>query len=93
MFVSDHCFTEVLLANRHTTLHIDPELEGPACGLVPFSQSVRATTRGLRWNLEPTAALELSWGGLLSTSNLVQQGCTSVYIHANHPVLWTIERR
>ncbi|EGD82271.1 TPK1 protein [Salpingoeca rosetta] len=91
VFVSDECFTEVLPAGE-TELRIQPGEEGRACGLVPFAAPVRATTTGLVWNLQPTAELELKWGALISTSNLVQPDTDTLTFHTNNPVLWTIER-
>eukprot|EP00043_Microstomoeca_roanoka_P009232 m.87956 g.87956 ORF g.87956 m.87956 type:complete len:258 (+) comp14521_c2_seq1:989-1762(+) len=91
VFVSDESCAEVLRPG-FTEMHLQPGQEGPACGLIPFGTPVRGTTTGLRWNLEPTEDLELKWGGLISTSNLVEKDVRVVTFDMKQPVLWTIER-
>ncbi|CAE7382198.1 TPK1, partial [Symbiodinium necroappetens] len=37
-----------------------------SCGLVPLGGPVKASTKGLQWDVEDA---DLEWGGLISTSN------------------------
>eukprot|EP00055_Hartaetosiga_balthica_P011784 m.54984 g.54984 ORF g.54984 m.54984 type:complete len:316 (+) comp7734_c6_seq1:100-1047(+) len=92
VLVSDDSFAEVL-PPVPISLKIDATQEGPTCGLVPFNQAVKGSTTGLVWNLEPTEKLKLEWGGLISTSNSVQEGSSVVTFNMQAPVLWTIERK
>lgn len=89
VFVTDACSAEMLLPG-HVCVTLENE-EGMHCGLVPLSGSARVVTRGLEWELERTAALEMAWGGLLSTSNKVRKGACEVYVESETPLLWILE--
>ncbi|ODQ55286.1 Thiamin pyrophosphokinase [Saitoella complicata NRRL Y-17804] len=67
---------------------LDKQLLGPACGVMPVGEPVRCTTSGLRWNLEGE---EMRFGGLVSTSNLVDGDV--VEVETDKRVLWTVEFR
>lgn len=43
---------------------------GPQCGLIPIGKPSIVTMKGFKWNLEN---YELSFGGLISTSNHVDE--------------------
>eukprot|EP00056_Hartaetosiga_gracilis_P016594 m.243332 g.243332 ORF g.243332 m.243332 type:complete len:318 (-) comp43021_c0_seq1:129-1082(-) len=90
VLVSDESVAEVIPPVL-TNLQIDPTKEGRACGIVPFNKPAKGTTTGLVWNLSPVDELELEWGGLLSTSNLVEESTQAISFHMSSPVLWTIE--
>ncbi|OJT15210.1 Thiamin pyrophosphokinase 1 [Trametes pubescens] len=48
-----------LLDTGEHRIHVDHELFGPTCGLLPVGiDSTILTTTGLRWNLRPAASLE-----------------------------------
>lgn len=64
--------------------------EGPTCGLVPLGgRCDRATTSGLRWDLDGARPLE--FGGLVSTSNRAAEPIVTV--EASAPLLFTAEMR
>lgn len=90
IFVSDQ-LAEVIPPGT-TTLQINPKVEGRSCALIPFAATVRGTTKGLVWNLQPTAELELRWGGLISTSNRIRTDTDIVTFTLDNPILWVLER-
>eukprot|EP00798_Chlamydomonas_sp_ICE-L_P013434 gene13434-19290_t len=61
-------------------------LEGPQCGLVPLGPPVIATCTGLKWNMDK---LQLAVGGLLSTSNVIEED--EIVVDADGNMLWTTE--
>ncbi|RKP27436.1 thiamine pyrophosphokinase, vitamin B1-binding domain-containing protein, partial [Syncephalis pseudoplumigaleata] len=78
-----------LLEKGDHTIHVDPAVEGPTCGLLPIGHSrIRVTTRGLRWNLVDA---DTSFGSLLSTSNALDD--TVVHVSTSDPIVWTVELR
>lgn len=66
------------------------DVEGPACGLVPLPGPLRASTSGLRWNLDDT---EMKFGGLISTSNCLEGAEGTVDVVSDGDLLWTVELR
>ncbi|EFN53214.1 hypothetical protein CHLNCDRAFT_11702, partial [Chlorella variabilis] len=64
----------------------DRRLEGPSCGLVPCAGPAVASSRGLRWNL---ADMEMRFGGLVSTSNLIAED--EVYVESDADLVWTTQ--
>ncbi|CAK0815823.1 unnamed protein product [Prorocentrum cordatum] len=60
-------------------------LAGRPCGLVPIDGPCRASTAGLRWDVQDA---ELRFGALVSTSNAVEGAEVEVY--ATGPLLWTL---
>uniref|UniRef100_A0A0D9WFQ7 Thiamine pyrophosphokinase n=1 Tax=Leersia perrieri TaxID=77586 RepID=A0A0D9WFQ7_9ORYZ len=88
ILLSDDCLI-FLLPRTHThNIHIE-SIEGPHCGLIPIgAPSTTTTTTGLRWNLDDTS---MSFGGLISTSNIVEE--ESVTINSDSDLIWTISLR
>ena len=80
-----------ILPPGSSRLELSPDHEGPHCGLLPLVGRALVKTVGLQWELEPTDALAMEWGGLLSTSNRVTG--ERLDVDSNLPLLWTIERR
>ncbi|KAF0926198.1 hypothetical protein E2562_022035 [Oryza meyeriana var. granulata] len=89
ILLSDDCLI-FLLPSKHThNIHIERSIEGPHCGLIPIgAPSTTTTTTGLRWNLDNTC---MSFGGLISTSNIVEEECVTVI--SDSDLIWTISLR
>lgn len=62
------------------------KVEGPSCGLIPLQGRAVASSRGLRWNLDAT---EMEIGGLVSTSNIIEDD--EVWVETNVDLIWTTE--
>ncbi|CAL4893165.1 unnamed protein product [Urochloa decumbens] len=86
ILLSDDCLI-FLLPRTHThMIHIERSIEGPHCGLIPIGMpSTSTTTTGLRWNLDNTS---MSYGGLVSTSNIVEED--KVTVTSDSDLIWTI---
>ncbi|EEE63458.1 hypothetical protein OsJ_18271 [Oryza sativa Japonica Group] len=91
ILLSDDCLI-FLLPRTHThNIHIERSIEGPHCGLIPIgAPSATTTTTGLQWNLDNTS---MSFGGLISTSNIVREESTVVTITSDSDLIWTISLR
>ncbi|GMG17485.1 unnamed protein product [Phytophthora fragariaefolia] len=64
--------------------------ETRTCGLIPVAGACAETsTTGLKWNLSP--GMETGFGGLISSSNHVDDACEQVEVLASHPLIWTTE--
>lgn len=89
VLLSDDCLI-FLLPRTHThDIHIERSVEGPHCGLIPIgAPSTSTTTTGLRWNLDNTS---MSYGGLISTSNIVEDD--KVTVTSDSDLIWTISLR
>lgn len=89
VLLSDDCLI-FLLPRTHThNIHIERSIEGPHCGLIPIgAPSTSTTTTGLRWNLDKTC---MSYGGLISTSNVVDED--QVTVTSDSDLIWTISLR
>ncbi|KAM3403698.1 hypothetical protein ACQJBY_007057 [Aegilops geniculata] len=89
VLLSDDCLI-FLLPRTHThSIHIERSVEGPHCGLIPVgTPSTSTTTTGLRWNLDNT---HMSFGGLISTSNIVDED--QVMVTSDSDLIWTISLR
>ncbi|KAL6613871.1 hypothetical protein ACP70R_036141 [Stipagrostis hirtigluma subsp. patula] len=89
VLLSDDC-SIILLPKTHThEIHIERSVEGPHCGLIPIgAPSTSTTTTGLRWNLANTS---MSYGGLVSTSNIVEEDIVTVT--SDSDLIWTISLR
>ncbi|XP_037468591.1 thiamine pyrophosphokinase 3-like isoform X2 [Triticum dicoccoides] len=87
--LGDDCLI-FLLPRTHThNIHIERSVEGPHCGLIPVgAPSTSTTTTGLRWNLDNT---HMSFGGLISTSNIVDED--QVMVTSDSDLIWTISLR
>lgn len=59
------------------------------CSLVPFSGPTGVKTQGLLYNLNKSSPM--SFGGLISTSNLCQPGRDRILIDTERDVLWSID--
>jgi len=84
-----HESTATLLFPGRHVLFPDLDYEGPICGLIPVGGICRrVTTKGLRWNLTED---RLSFGGLVSTSNMMEPLGTdsTISIENSDPLVWT----
>ncbi|KZV33773.1 hypothetical protein F511_09444 [Dorcoceras hygrometricum] len=89
VLLSDDCLIQLLPHSHHHEIHIQPSVEGPHCGLVPIGGPSKSTsTTGLKWNLSNT---EMRFGGLISTSNIVEEDIVTV--RSDSDLLWTISIR
>ncbi|KAL3669144.1 hypothetical protein V7S43_005528 [Phytophthora oleae] len=90
----------VLLSDETTAILLEPEVrhvispnfhfETRTCGLIPVAGTCKeVTTSGLKWNLSP--GMETGFGGLISSSNHVDDACEQVEVVASHPLIWTTE--
>ncbi|XP_043718689.1 thiamine pyrophosphokinase 1-like [Telopea speciosissima] len=86
VLISDDCLIYLLPRTHRHEIHILPSVEGPHCGLIPVGvASAKATTTGLQWDLNDT---EMRFGGLISTSNIVQS--ENITVESDSDLLWTI---
>ncbi|RLN93426.1 hypothetical protein BBJ28_00023453 [Nothophytophthora sp. Chile5] len=94
----DHFDQMVLLSGETTARLLVPgvrhvitpnfEFEGHKCGLIPVAGTCKeTTTSGLKWNLSP--GMEMGFGGLISSSNHVDDASEQVEVVASHPLIWT----
>ncbi|KAE8900604.1 hypothetical protein PF005_g1787 [Phytophthora fragariae] len=76
------CVRHVITPNFH--------FETRTCGLIPLAGTCKeTTTSGLKWNLSP--GMETGFGGLISSSNHVDDASDQVEVLASHPLIWTTE--
>ncbi|XP_010474874.1 PREDICTED: thiamine pyrophosphokinase 2 isoform X3 [Camelina sativa] len=86
VLLSDDCLIQLLPKTHLHEIHIHSSLEGPHCGLIPIgTPSAKTTTSGLKWDLSNT---EMRFGGLISTSNLVNE--EKITVESDSDLLWTI---
>ncbi|KAI5982532.1 thiamine pyrophosphokinase [Pisolithus marmoratus] len=86
--VTDDNISWVLNEGQHC-IHIDHNILGPTCGLLPIGvDSTILTTTGLRWNL---TVAESSFDGLISTSNHLVPEEFLVTINTSRPIWWCVE--
>nr|CAB3479340.1 unnamed protein product [Digitaria exilis] len=89
ILLSDDCSICLLPKTHNHEIHIEKSVEGPHCGLIPMGgPSTSTTTTGLRWNLDNTS---MSYGGLVSTSNIVDDD--RVTVTSDSDLIWTISLR
>ncbi|KAL7151243.1 hypothetical protein ABFS83_04G018300 [Erythranthe nasuta] len=89
ILLSDDCLIQLLPSSHHHEIHIQHNVEGPHCGLIPIGgPSTSNKTTGLEWNLSDT---EMRFGGLVSTSNIVKGEIVTV--QSDSDLLWTISIR
>lgn len=90
----------VLLSDETTARLLEPHVrhvitpnfafETRTCGLIPVAGTCKeTTTSGLKWNLSP--GMETGFGGLISSSNHVDDACEQVEVVTSHPLIWTTE--
>lgn len=96
---SDH-FEQIVLLSEETTARllvpgvrhlIQPNFhfETRMCGLIPVAGAcTHTTTTGLKWNLD---GQEMRFGGLISSSNHVDDAHHSVEVENSHALIWTTE--
>jgi thiamine pyrophosphokinase len=101
LFKWQHKFQQMVLLSDETTARllepgvrhvIDPNFafEGRTCGLIPVAGACKeVTTAGLKWNLTP--GMETGFGGLISSSNHVDDAGEQVEVVTSHPLIWTTE--
>jgi thiamine pyrophosphokinase len=86
----------VLLGNNNMAYLLTPGthiiipligVEGPGVSLLPLGCKVDSiTTEGLKWDMNDQ---DMEMGKLISSSNCLQEGITSVKITTSHPVIWS----
>ncbi|GLB40198.1 putative thiamin pyrophosphokinase, vitamin B1 binding domain [Lyophyllum shimeji] len=86
--VTDDNVGWVLDSGEHV-IHIDHDLLGRTCGLLPVGiDETILTTSGLRWNLNNTPS---SFDGLVSTSNHLVPEENEVRVKTTKPIWWTVQ--
>ncbi|XP_020250472.1 thiamine pyrophosphokinase 1-like isoform X2 [Asparagus officinalis] len=86
ILLSDDSLIHLLPKTHRHKICIQPSVEGPNCGLFPLgTPSSSTTTTGLQWNLTNTS---MSFGGLISTSNIVCD--EKITVHSDSDLVWTI---
>ncbi|KAI9181818.1 hypothetical protein LWI28_018950 [Acer negundo] len=86
ILLSDDCLIHLLPKTHHNEIYIESSVVGPHCGLIPIGMPSGSTsTTGLQWDLNDT---EMSFGGLLSTSNIVK--ADKITVRSDSDLLWTI---
>lgn len=60
------------------------------CSLVPFTGPTEVKTKGLEYDVGGSNST-LSFGGLISTSNLCQANCENIIVETNRELLWSID--
>ncbi|KAG2628042.1 thiamine pyrophosphokinase 3-like [Panicum virgatum] len=86
ILLSNDCLIFLLPRTHNHEIHVERSIEGPHCGLIPIGMpSTSTTTTGLRWNLDNTS---MSYGGLISTSNIVEDD--KVTVTSESDLIWTI---
>ncbi|XP_050235894.1 thiamine pyrophosphokinase 1 isoform X2 [Mercurialis annua] len=86
ILLSDDCLIYLLPRTHSHEIYIEPSIEGPHCGLIPIGEPARSTTTtGLQWDMTDT---EMSFGSLISTSNIVKG--EKVTVQSSSDLLWTI---
>ena len=87
-----HDLTFLLHANRQNRIHIQSKYNGNVCSLLPFGQSARVQTTGLKWNLD--LSQELSFTKLVSSSNSYESENTAyVDVATDKDIIWTMTYR
>ncbi|KFY76884.1 hypothetical protein V499_03575 [Pseudogymnoascus sp. VKM F-103] len=86
--VSTSAITFLLTAGTHQIIVKNPEARvlGKNIGILPVGVSAKITTKGLKWDVEDW---ETSFGGQVSTSNMVLEA--EVTVTTNADVLFTID--
>jgi thiamine pyrophosphokinase len=79
----------LLHAEKLNRIHLQSKYKGDICSLLPFGQSTRVKTEGLKWNLNLTQ--ELSFTKLVSSSNTYENERTSyVDVYPDNNIIWTM---
>lgn len=87
--LSEETTARLLLPGFHHVIEPNFHFEARTCGLIPVAGAcTSATTTGLKWNLD---GLEMKFGGLISSSNHVDDAHEVVHVETSHPLIWTTE--
>ncbi|KAG3118083.1 hypothetical protein PI124_g4543 [Phytophthora idaei] len=90
VLLSDETTARLLEPNVRHVITPNFHFESRTCGLIPVAGTCKETmTSGLKWNLSP--GMETGFGGLISSSNHVDDACDQVEVVASHPLIWTTE--
>ncbi|KAG7394106.1 cAMP-dependent protein kinase subunit [Phytophthora boehmeriae] len=90
VLLSDETTVQLLMPEVRHVITPNFHFETRTCGLIPIAGACKeATTSGLKWNLTP--GMETGFGGLISSSNHVDDSCEQVEVVSSHPLLWTTE--
>ncbi|KAI9916287.1 hypothetical protein PsorP6_017954 [Peronosclerospora sorghi] len=88
VLVSDETTARLLVPDVRHLIRPNFHFETRTCGLIPMAGTCQeTTTSGLKWNLRP--GMETKFGGLISSSNHVDDSCDQVEVIASHPLIWT----
>ncbi|KAL5859100.1 hypothetical protein ACOSQ3_000397 [Xanthoceras sorbifolium] len=86
ILLSEDCLIHLLPKTHHHEIYIQSNVVGPHCGLIPIGMPSGSTsTTGLRWDLNGT---EMRFGGLVSTSNIVD--ADKITVRSDSDLLWTM---
>ncbi|XP_065888881.1 thiamin pyrophosphokinase 1-like [Dysidea avara] len=90
ILLSDDSLVTLLPPGQHH-IPVNTGLEEGHCGLIPIAGAVQSvTTSGLKWNLNKDA---MSFGTLISTSNLILPGAKEVTVETTGTLLWTMSHK
>ncbi|GMF23087.1 unnamed protein product [Phytophthora lilii] len=90
VLMSDETTARLLVPDARHVIKPNFHFETRTCGLIPVAGTCKeVTTAGLKWNLSP--GMETGFGGLISSSNHVDDACEQVEVAASHPLIWTTE--
>ena len=90
--LAEQDITFLLHANHANRIHVQSTYSGRICSLLPFGQSARVRTRGLKWNLD--GSQELSFTKLVSSSNTYESETTAyVDVETDKEIIWTMTYR
>ncbi|KAF1329659.1 Thiamine pyrophosphokinase, partial [Globisporangium splendens] len=89
VLLSKETTVRLLLPGIHHVIEPNFHFEARTCGLVPIAGACSSTTTtGLKWNLN---GQEMKFGGLVSSSNHVDDAHDVVHVESSHPLIWTTE--
>ncbi|KAH7464796.1 hypothetical protein PRIC1_005594 [Phytophthora ramorum] len=90
VLLSDETTARLLVPDVRHVITPNFHFEARTCGLIPVAGLCKeATTSGLKWNLSP--GMETGFGGLISSSNHVDDASEQVEVVSSHPFIWTTE--
>ncbi|KAK1937867.1 Thiamine pyrophosphokinase 1 [Phytophthora citrophthora] len=90
MLLSDETTARLLEPQVRHVISPNFHFEARTCGLIPVAGKCKeVTTTGLTWNLSP--GMETAFGGLISSSNHVDDACEQVEVVCDAPLIWTTE--
>ncbi|KAI9293071.1 thiamine pyrophosphokinase [Neoconidiobolus thromboides FSU 785] len=89
LLYSPETLTFLLNKDQNHTIFIDDKFIGPTCGLLPIGGKVeKLYTTGLKWNLDGESSY---FGGLVSTSNLIDDITVTIKLESEHHIIFTCE--